>query len=317
MLELLPHGSEVGNRSALHSSFHGGVSDGSMVQTLQQQRQASTQMGLAPNPIYQQSDNELLNVRATPTHLPGKDVFYLSEMIPRHYDPATRAQLLHIFKYYAPYVPKAVSMLDSDIPLEHYFASYMSYKDEEPIGGVPFIEPLLGPGGQGWPKDGVPTEVMEQLVQYLSRDTLQNMRLVNHEFEKKVSSVAFKTVVVPFRPEIYGMMVHDSKAQPSKNKDVKGKGKETEIATQTDDEDDKFYPLGSYCKVKAKDVYDGMQVFEAWGSHIKQFAMTFEIDQGKHVHWPSDIDMILHDHSTRPVSLKQQISLLSKIRGIP
>lgn len=31
------------------------------------------------------------------------------------------------------------------------------------------------------------------------------MRLVNKEFEKKVSEYLFKVVVVPFKPEIYGI----------------------------------------------------------------------------------------------------------------
>ena len=26
---------------------------------------------------------------------------------------------------------------------------------------------------------------------------------------------------------------------------------------------------------------DGMQIFKAWGPHIKQFAMSFEVDEGK------------------------------------
>ena len=31
------------------------------------------------------------------------------------------------------------------------------------------------------------------------------MRLVNKEFEEKVAQVLFRTVVVPFKPEIYGI----------------------------------------------------------------------------------------------------------------
>lgn len=31
------------------------------------------------------------------------------------------------------------------------------------------------------------------------------MRLVNHDFEQKVSEHLFRVVVVPFRPEIYGI----------------------------------------------------------------------------------------------------------------
>ncbi len=165
--------------------------------------------------------------------------------------------------------------------MEQHFAQSEPNEEWEDVSDEECVEPFVGPNGQGWPKNDVPTEVVEHIVKYLSRDTLQNMRLVNREFERKVSSIAFKTVVVPFRSEIYGMMVCDSKLTPKPAKiDIKGKGKE--VATPTDDEGDEIVAIGEYRKVKAKDIYDGMKVFEAWGSHIKQFAMTFEVDHGKH-----------------------------------
>lgn len=242
--------------------------------------QTSAQTGLAPpfiNPQTNtvlpnvQTNNDLPNHQTTLTHALQRDVLYLSHLIPRSYTMEQRRQLLHVFHYHAPYLPTVISMIDATT----------QPTPEDPASTV--VNPILGPTNQGWPNKPIPTEVMEQIIQYLSRETIHKMRLVNREFERQVSSVAFKTVVVPFRAEIYGMMVHDSKAKKPTITDIKGKGKAIETSSQTADGDDEFYPLGDYCKVKAEDVYDGMKVFEAWGGHIKQFAMTFEIDQGKPV----------------------------------
>ncbi len=260
------------------------------LQQLGQEAQASTELGLAQISIDQQSGNELVNLdsrryttsTATMDVTNAEDVFYTFQVVPRSYDEAKRKQLLHIFRYYAPYIPKAVTLSDGDMIKTYYHPTPKPVQKKVPAPKFVYIEPPVGPRGQGWPQDDVPVEVMEKLVRYLPRDTLQTMRLVNHEFEKKVSGVAFKTVVVPFRPEIYAMVVHESKSKPKKV-DVKGKGK----AKATDDndyDDDGVYALDSYNQIKVKDVYDGMKVFEAWGSHIKQFAMTFEIDDGKYNH---------------------------------
>jgi len=42
-------------------------------------------------------------------------------------------------------------------------------------------------------------------IDHLSRSSIQNLRLVSKEFDSKVSEALFKVVVVPFRPEIYGI----------------------------------------------------------------------------------------------------------------
>lgn len=57
---------------------------------------------------------------------------------------------------------------------------------------------------------GLPVEVFEVIGLYLSRDDLLRMRLVNRDFEKKISRRVFRTVVVPFRPNIYGMIDRDT-----------------------------------------------------------------------------------------------------------
>lgn len=253
--------------------------------------QTSAQTGLASSFINPQTNNHLPNVhinnnlpniQPTLNHTPQVDLIHLLPyLIPRSFDMVRRRQILEVFSDYARHIRRVISVTGTGIPVERHYAAAQLTQEDEPIDQSTFVEPPLGPTGQGWPEKPLPTEVMEQIVKYLPRDTVQNMRLVNHEFEKRVSSVAFKSVVVPFRAEIYGMMVHDSKAKKPAVIDVKGKGKAKEITPETDNGADEFYPLGDYCKVKAKDVYDGMKVFEAWGSHIKQFAMTFEVDLGK------------------------------------
>ena len=252
----------------------------------QRQSCASTRSTLAPHAHNQHTtpgptNNSLASLsagsRATQNHTPRDGLLYLSHLVPRSFSQHKRREVLDIFKNHTPYVPMVLTTPTFQSAMMQYYArhGYLSYSGAIAPFGFP-----LGPNGQGWPKDRIPVEVIETIAQCLPHDTMQNMRLVNHEFEKKVSRVAFETVVVPFRPEIYGMMVHDSKND--KKHDPKGKGKAK--ATDSDDEDNELYSVGGYYKIKAKDVYDGMKVFEAWGSHIKQFGMTFEINAGKHGH---------------------------------
>jgi hypothetical protein len=57
----------------------------------------------------------------------------------------------------------------------------------------------------GWPLDRLPIEIFDEIISYLPRSCVKSMRLVNKEFEKKVSATFFQVVVVPFKPEIYGI----------------------------------------------------------------------------------------------------------------
>ena len=56
----------------------------------------------------------------------------------------------------------------------------------------------------------LPVEIFEVIGLYLSRDDLLRMRLVNRDFEKKISRRVLRTVVVPFKPNIYGMVDKDT-----------------------------------------------------------------------------------------------------------
>ena len=82
----------------------------------------------------------------------------------------------------------------------------------------------LGTNGLGWPTDSLPLEVYHNIAGHLSRDDLLQVRMVSREFERKISNIVFHTVVVPFRPEIYGMMIHDGPSLDPEI-DIKGKGK--------------------------------------------------------------------------------------------
>ena len=73
----------------------------------------------------------------------------------------------------------------------------------------PPVNPLAD-GDKGWPPNVVPVEIFEHVGSCLSRDDLLSMRLVNHEFEAKISSRVFQTVVVPFKSDIYGVADNDA-----------------------------------------------------------------------------------------------------------
>ncbi|EMC92180.1 hypothetical protein BAUCODRAFT_78004 [Baudoinia panamericana UAMH 10762] len=62
-----------------------------------------------------------------------------------------------------------------------------------------------------WPVDGIPVELFDLTTEFLARDDVKAMRLVNQEFEKKVSRSLFRTSVVPFNTELYDMIDEETK----------------------------------------------------------------------------------------------------------
>jgi len=66
----------------------------------------------------------------------------------------------------------------------------------------------------GWPARKVPVEIFAEIISYLPRSAVKNMRLVNKEFEQKTSSTFFQVVVVPFRSEIYGITPEPGLGRP-------------------------------------------------------------------------------------------------------
>ena len=184
-----------------------------------------------------------------------EQIFFLSEMYPKTFEVSKRNQLNDIFRRKSQ-VPLAVYARMRKKPPILYYGSFKSQPLPVPTKDLP-----LGPGRRGWPADRLPVEVFELIASHLPRESVQSMRLVNSEFERKTSNRLFHTVVLPFRSEIYGMMTHkDDKIRKKKSK---GKGK----AIDTEPEDE------------PKVVHDGMKVFKAWGPHIKRFAMAFEVDE--------------------------------------
>lgn len=142
---------------------------------------------------------------------------------------------------------------------------------------TPASQSLLTKYRPGWPMDALPTELFEKIAADLARDDITNMRLVNHEFEKKVSGFLFKAVVVPFQRQIYGITTR--------------KMTRKKAAVYHDDEDsdedaarENEYRNGTeHVMLHEGDDHDGMEVFKAWGPHIKKFAISFEFDEGEMV----------------------------------
>jgi len=116
----------------------------------------------------------------------------------------------------------------------------------------------------GRPKWKLPVELVELIASHLNRDDIKAMRLVNQELNHYVSQVIFKTVVVPFNTEIYGMLGNEPKA------DIKGKKKARAGALAF-----------VWKNANGDDVYDGhgLDVFRGFGRHIVKFAMAFEVNE--------------------------------------
>jgi hypothetical protein len=124
------------------------------------------------------------------------------------------------------------------------------------------IAPLASPG---WPPGRLPTELYETITEYLNRDDIKSMRLVCREFDRHVSQVLFKTAVVPFNTEIYGMLGQNKSGDSHENH---GPGSLLP------------YKL-SWMNASDDDVYSGhgLDIFRGFGRHIRRFGMSFEADE--------------------------------------
>jgi hypothetical protein len=117
-----------------------------------------------------------------------------------------------------------------------------------------------------WPMGELPSEIYYLITDHLSRDDVKAMRLTCQEFERHISCVLFRTVVVPFNTEIYGML----RGTINTKADVKGKGK-MKVADV----------VGFWKNSKADDIYTGygIDVFRSFGPRMKKFGMSFEVDE--------------------------------------
>ena len=133
-------------------------------------------------------------------------------------------------------------------------------------------------GSHHWPEGRMAVELFEQITDYLSRDDIKNMRLVNREFEYGVSSVLFRTAVVPFNTELYDMI----ESKPTAKPDLKGKGKAIDLEGTSYPEN---APGPLHWENPQKDtdnkVYKGhgLRVFSGFGKRILKYGMSFEVEE--------------------------------------
>ncbi|GAB1743563.1 hypothetical protein NU219Hw_g492t1 [Hortaea werneckii] len=129
-----------------------------------------------------------------------------------------------------------------------------------------------------WPVGTVPKEIFDMVTANLTREDVKNMRLVNKEFEGKVSSSLFYSSVVPFNTELYDMISSDAK---NSSRQATLSTKDQHILPQVEGLDS-----GGIHWQNAKDdaqgkMYKGhgLKVFQGFGPHIKRFGMSFEVTE--------------------------------------
>ncbi|KAF2085553.1 hypothetical protein K490DRAFT_2194, partial [Saccharata proteae CBS 121410] len=116
-----------------------------------------------------------------------------------------------------------------------------------------------------WPPGRFPTELYEEIASYLSYDDVKSMRLVCREFDRHVSQVLFRTVVV----NSYSIDLDQSVSLP---------------------------PFLSWTNGHDSNAFDvhGLKVFKMFGPHIIQFGMSFAIQQDTLAHPPDKVDTERH-----------------------
>ncbi|KAM0327708.1 hypothetical protein ACHAQA_006003 [Verticillium albo-atrum] len=113
-----------------------------------------------------------------------------------------------------------------------------------------------------WPTHTLPVELFNEIASHLARSDVENMRVVNKEFESKLASQYFRNVVVPFKAELYAVP-GDSEGPP---KDQEA------IAAHTLSQADNI-------------LFNGMRIFESFGHHIVRFALSLELSED-HLAYP-------------------------------
>ena len=126
------------------------------------------------------------------------------------------------------------------------------------------IPPVTASDSKGRPLWQLPVELVEQIIQHLDRDDVKSLRLVSRELNDYTSQAAFRTVVVPFNTEIYGMLEQEAKP------DRKGK-KRAKISR----------PEYWWKNANGDEVYNGhgLDVFRGFGRHILRYGMSFEMNE--------------------------------------
>lgn len=224
-------------------------------------------------------------------HTPGKSfVQYLSQLIPRSFDLSKRSELVNILRTGNPKVPSCWVYMNGKS--QRLFRGTLR-DNLRTLPELPKVVPKVtmssslptAASAMIWPGTSIPVEIFKSITSYLPHEDIHSLRLVNRHFEQSVSECVFRTVVVPFRPEIYGMVMasresHQPQHIQGKDKAVAGQA----VGGNGDFSDASFgdAPFGIYDRGLAPGaVINGMKVFQGWGPHIKRFGFAFEVDEGK------------------------------------
>lgn len=151
----------------------------------------------------------------------------------------------------------------------------------QPDTGSIGAEPKRGPDTPGWPAQQIPVEIYDMIAKNLPREDVQNLRLVNREFDAKLAGSYFKVVVVPFRPEfeaLYGSLSINPGHESYENrlslvlKGQSAEGKATDNEGQQNIVKDR--------KSDTSLLSDGYRVFEQFGaSCMRKFALALELNE--------------------------------------
>ncbi|KAI9739290.1 MAG: hypothetical protein M1834_007503 [Cirrosporium novae-zelandiae] len=108
-----------------------------------------------------------------------------------------------------------------------------------------------------WPAGAVPLELFHTIGKYLTIQEIKRLRLVNREFDSKISPLLFRSVVLPFRPETY----------------------------------DIYKDHGNGNSKPVDHSRDLLRSFQTWGSHIRNFGMSFDLHDATLSSLPEKIEV--------------------------
>lgn len=144
-----------------------------------------------------------------------------------------------------------------------------------------------------WPANRIPHEIHNLIADYLERSDIQNMRLVNREFDHNLSSRYFNNVVVTFRPEfsaLYGSLdtslgVMIDSQQPDLTAQVDHSSTESSLQDGSDGSSSSSRRSSSsktseLSTTRKSVMSDGFRVFQQFGPvTIKKFALALELNE--------------------------------------
>ncbi|KAJ9142633.1 hypothetical protein NKR23_g7031 [Pleurostoma richardsiae] len=125
---------------------------------------------------------------------------------------------------------------------------------------------LLDEVCSGWPAYRIPLELFDNIARHLDRVDVENMRLVNREFEQKLSSNFFRNVVVTFRPVSLACLTEAAYSNM--------------VGLPTNHEQS---ACNAALKTMVKESFlsGGIRVLKDFGQRdIKKFALALELDDG-------------------------------------